>query len=110
LIHHADVAQLVERDLAKVEVAGSSPVVRSKSFLESFYAARAKLKLAYSARRTNALDSLYFGLFSYSLTLNLPSRAPGIPGAVMKYFAVALQRCRREELEIVVEQVSDRFV
>ena len=25
----ADVAQLVERDLAKVEVAGSSPVVRS---------------------------------------------------------------------------------
>ena len=26
---HADVAQLVERDLAKVEVAGSSPVVRS---------------------------------------------------------------------------------
>ena len=27
--HHADVAQLVERDLAKVEVAGSSPVVRS---------------------------------------------------------------------------------
>ena len=26
----ADVAQLVERDLAKVEVAGSSPVVRSK--------------------------------------------------------------------------------
>ncbi len=29
--HHADVAQLVERDLAKVEVAGSSPVVRSKN-------------------------------------------------------------------------------
>ena len=28
--YHADVAQLVERDLAKVEVAGSSPVVRSK--------------------------------------------------------------------------------
>jgi hypothetical protein len=27
--NHADVAQLVERDLAKVEVAGSSPVVRS---------------------------------------------------------------------------------
>ena len=26
---HADVAQLEERDLAKVEVAGSSPVVRS---------------------------------------------------------------------------------
>ena len=26
----ADVAQLVERDLAKVEVAGSSPVVRSR--------------------------------------------------------------------------------
>jgi hypothetical protein len=29
----ADVAQLVERDLAKVEVAGSSPVVRSREFL-----------------------------------------------------------------------------
>jgi hypothetical protein len=28
----ADVAQLVERDLAKVEVAGSSPVVRSREF------------------------------------------------------------------------------
>jgi hypothetical protein len=28
-MYHADVAQLVERDLAKVEVAGSSPVVRS---------------------------------------------------------------------------------
>ena len=26
---NADVAQMVERDLAKVEVAGSSPVVRS---------------------------------------------------------------------------------
>ena len=32
LMYHADVAQLVERDLAKVEVAGSSPVVRSKRF------------------------------------------------------------------------------
>jgi hypothetical protein len=30
-MYHADVAQLVERDLAKVEVAGSSPVVRSSS-------------------------------------------------------------------------------
>ena len=27
--HHADLAHLVERDLAKVEVAGSSPVIRS---------------------------------------------------------------------------------
>ena len=27
---HADVAQLVERNLAKVEVAGSIPVIRSK--------------------------------------------------------------------------------
>ena len=31
-MNHADVAQLVERDLAKVEVAGSSPVVRSNSW------------------------------------------------------------------------------
>lgn len=29
-IHNAEVAHLVERDLAKVEVAGSSPVFRSK--------------------------------------------------------------------------------
>ena len=28
----ADIAQLVERDLAKVEVAGSSPVFRSKPY------------------------------------------------------------------------------
>ena len=28
--HNADLAHLVERDLAKVEVAGSSPVIRSK--------------------------------------------------------------------------------
>lgn len=28
---YADIAQLVEYDLAKVEVAGSSPVVRSNS-------------------------------------------------------------------------------
>ena len=32
---HADVAQLVERDLAKVEVAGSSPGVRSRKFTVS---------------------------------------------------------------------------
>jgi hypothetical protein len=37
---HADVAQLVERDLAKVEVAGSSPVVRSKEFEVLFPTAR----------------------------------------------------------------------
>ena len=29
---YADLAHLVERDLAKVEVAGSSPVIRSKKF------------------------------------------------------------------------------
>ncbi len=31
-VKYADLAHLVERDLAKVEVAGSSPVIRSKSF------------------------------------------------------------------------------
>ena len=31
LPQHADLAHLVERDLAKVEVAGSSPVIRSKN-------------------------------------------------------------------------------
>ena len=35
-MYHADVAQLVERDLAKVEVAGSSPVVRSKGTMLGF--------------------------------------------------------------------------
>ena len=36
---HARVAQLVERDLAKVEAAGSSPVSRSKGsqVLRSFF-------------------------------------------------------------------------
>ncbi len=29
LLHHAKIAQLVERHLAKVEVAGSNPVFRS---------------------------------------------------------------------------------
>ena len=33
LITHADLAHLVERHLAKVEVAGSSPVIRSKTSL-----------------------------------------------------------------------------
>lgn len=32
ILIHAEVAHLVERDLAKVEVAGSSPVFRSKKF------------------------------------------------------------------------------
>jgi hypothetical protein len=36
-MYHADVAQLVERDLAKVEVAGSSPVVRSKGTMLGFW-------------------------------------------------------------------------
>lgn len=35
VVSNADVAQLVERDLAKVEVAGSSPVVRSSKSLIS---------------------------------------------------------------------------
>ena len=38
-MYHADVAQLVERDLAKVEVAGSSPVVRSKQTPPSYLVA-----------------------------------------------------------------------
>jgi hypothetical protein len=35
LVIHADVAQLVEHHLAKVRVAGSNPVVRSKNALVS---------------------------------------------------------------------------
>ena len=34
-IIHADLAHSVERDLAKVEVAGSSPVIRSKRHTHS---------------------------------------------------------------------------
>ena len=47
---HADVAQLVERDLAKVEVAGSSPVVRSTSDVAS------------SARTTNSFVTIHHSL------------------------------------------------
>jgi hypothetical protein len=39
LANHADVAQLVEHHLAKVRVAGSNPVVRSRNFEERFLAA-----------------------------------------------------------------------
>ena len=46
--HLADLAHLVERDLAKVEVAGSSPVIRStlkcgyelKKFVSAFHSQR----------------------------------------------------------------------
>jgi len=44
----ADLAHLVERDLAKVEVAGSSPVIRSNGFipaLEKICTARMHLQL-----------------------------------------------------------------
>jgi hypothetical protein len=34
LLFHADVAQLVERNLAKVEVAGSNLVIRSNNLLK----------------------------------------------------------------------------
>ena len=34
--HNADLAHLVERDLAKVEVAGSSPVIRSNKWADRF--------------------------------------------------------------------------
>ena len=42
---HADVAQLVERDLAKVEVAGSSPVVRSREFIHPGPRGRVELSI-----------------------------------------------------------------
>ena len=35
---YAKIAQLVERDLAKVEVAGSSPVFRSKLYQKAYHA------------------------------------------------------------------------
>ena len=41
----ADLAHLVERDLAKVEVAGSSPVIRSRTFTDTIYRVR-KLYMA----------------------------------------------------------------
>ena len=42
---HADVAQLVEHNLAKVGVAGSNPVVRSKSYRRSGHLLGALLRI-----------------------------------------------------------------
>ena len=44
----ADVAQLVERNLAKVEVAGSNPVVRSERVRRAYFSGPAFSKPAYS--------------------------------------------------------------
>ena len=49
---NADVAHLVERHLAKVEVAGSSPVIRSKALLKkqgSFFCLNAEKYSVYAA-------------------------------------------------------------
>ena len=52
----ADLAHLVERDLAKVEVAGSSPVIRSRPSLMVFFGRLAQLgeHLPYKQRVTGS--------------------------------------------------------
>src|SRR5689334_12370260 len=56
----ADVAQLVERNLAKVKVAGSSPVVRSEMVLTD----RACVLGGVAERRGNGLQSRVHGFES----------------------------------------------
>jgi hypothetical protein len=62
----ADVAQLVERNLAKVEVAGSNPVVRSEEV------SRLELCGGVAERRGNGLQSRLHG-FESRLHLDNPS-------------------------------------
>jgi hypothetical protein len=62
----ADVAQLVERNLAKVEVAGSNPVVRSEEV------SRLELCGGVAERRGNGLQSRLHG-FESRLHLEIPS-------------------------------------
>src|SRR5271170_6450798 len=57
-MYHADVAQLVERDLAKVEVAGSSPVVRSKVTMREFSRVAAYVPLEALSRARDAEESV----------------------------------------------------
>ena len=69
---YADLAHLVERHLAKVEVAGSSPVIRSKKIqvcdLDFFYPSR---RLGIDARRlaNPSLRSLHHALACISSAL-----------------------------------------
>ena len=47
---YADLAHLVERDLAKVEVAGSSPVIRSKSKSKDLdFLSKSRVRLAFGS-------------------------------------------------------------
>ena len=55
----ADVAQLVERNLAKVEVAGSNPVVRSERVRQASF-----LSGGVAERRGNGLQSRVHGFES----------------------------------------------
>ena len=75
----ADIAQLVERNLAKVEVAGSSPVVRSDLLVRS---ARFAGRGGVAERRGNGLQSRLHG-FKSRLHLQQPTRPSGRVGFVV---------------------------
>ncbi len=61
----ADVAQLVERDLAKVEVAGSSPVVRSREFIHPGLKGRDERSLG--SRQTQGPTGRYQSRFHFGV-------------------------------------------
>ena len=75
-IRNADVAHLVERNLAKVEVAGSSPVIRSKelnALLSSFFIRRHSQVVRHESAKLRfpssnlGVASIYKGLVFYIL-------------------------------------------
>ena len=68
-IKYADVAHLVERHLAKVEVAGSSPVIRSKKHVYRAFFFIGKLLLHLGIESLKTLCGLLEMLTSYSFLI-----------------------------------------
>ncbi len=54
--NYAKIAQLVERHLAKVEVAGSNPVFRSKTLLAAFFCFKSILMYCPGGGMVDTLD------------------------------------------------------
>jgi hypothetical protein len=70
--HHADVAQLVEHHLAKVGVAGSNPVVRSKGLADQRECAGTSGGLLYGrGEPTNGVRNLLGARIQHLLLLLL---------------------------------------
>ena len=81
----ADVAQLVERNLAKVEVAGSNPVVRSERVRRAYFSVPAFSMPAYSVvewprGEATACKAVYTG--SNPVSTSTPSRESVLCGLV----------------------------